>query len=193
MPNKIDIMKGVRRRRRNVSMPLTHLDGFGRARMVDVSEKPETVRSATATGRVYMMPDTLRRIRRGKMAKGDVLAIAQVAGVMGAKQVPSLIPLCHPLPLSGVEMDFKEGRSSNPDKDCSITITATVRTHGRTGVEMEAMTAVCAAALTIYDMCKAIDRGISIGDIMLLSKSGGRSGEFRRFRKKNSRPRPRRG
>lgn len=148
--------------------------------MVDITGKRSTQRIATATGRVYMKPETLRRIQRRDLAKGDVLAIAQIAGVMGAKQVPDLIPLCHPLILSGVEMEFKEDPVPDDQNRCGISIMATVRTTGRTGVEMEAMTAVSVAALTIYDMCKSLDRELSFGEIMLVKKTGGKSGSFRR-------------
>ncbi|HUK57065.1 MAG TPA: cyclic pyranopterin monophosphate synthase MoaC [Nitrospiria bacterium] len=161
-------------------MPSSHWDESGRARMVNIGGKPQTERTATATGKVYLRPETLRRIRKGETAKGDVLAVAQVAGVMAAKQVPSLIPLCHPLLLSSVEMRFEEDPNPDSDHRCNVGITATVRATGPTGVEMEAMTAVCVAALTIYDMCKAIDREMSFGGIMLLSKSGGKSGTYRR-------------
>ena len=162
------------------SRRLSHLDESGRARMVDVSGKPRTQRTATATGKVYLRPETLRRIQKRGVAKGDVLAVAQVAGVMAAKQVPNLIPLCHPLLLSGVEMHFKEEPNPDAENRCSIAITATVRTAGQTGVEMEAMTAVCVAALTIYDMCKSVDREMSFGEIMLVSKTGGKSGAYHR-------------
>lgn len=159
---------------------LTHFNKSGRARMVDVSQKTSTERVAVAQARVCMLPETLAQIQKGKIAKGDVLAVAQVAGVMGAKRTPDLIPMCHPLLLSSVDLAFKE--ESQPDRDgrCAITVTATVKTTGPTGVEMEAMTAVAVAALTIYDMCKAVDRGISFGDIHLLSKSGGKSGTYTR-------------
>jgi len=152
---------------------LTHLDENGRARMVDVSDKEVTRREATARARVSMQPETARLIASGGMAKGDVLAVAQVAGVMAAKRTPDLIPLCHPLPISGVDMNF--------DLDVEhavLEIRATVRVTGRTGVEMEALTAAAVAALTVYDMCKAVDRGMSIGDVELLHKAGGKSGEF---------------
>ena len=152
---------------------LTHLDERGRARMVDVSDKDETRREATARAVVSMRPETARLIGAGGLAKGDVLAVAQVAGVMAAKRTPDLIPLCHPLPISGVEMTF--------DLDVErarLEIRATVRVTGRTGVEMEALTAVAVAALTVYDMCKAVDRGMSIGNLELLHKVGGKSGEF---------------
>jgi len=174
-------------------MGLKHLDQKGRARMVDVSGKPETERTATASGRVYLRAETLKRVQQGNIAKGDVLAVARVAGILGAKQVPALIPLCHPLLLSGVDLDFKEIAAPNSENRCSIAITATVRTRGRTGVEMEAMTAVCAAALAIYDMCKGIDREMSFGDLMLVSKSGGRSGSFKRSEKSDPRSRTRNG
>ena len=161
-------------------MSLNHLDESGRARMVDITGKPQTERTATAMGRVYLRPETLRRIQKKGVAKGDVLAVAQVAGVMAAKQTPNLIPLCHPLLLSGVEMHFKEDPNPDSENRCSIGITATVKTSGQTGVEMEAMTAVCVAALTIYDMCKAVDREMSFGEIRLVSKTGGKSGTYRR-------------
>ena len=159
---------------------LTHFNESGRARMVDVTHKATTERVATAQGKVFLLPATLEKIQQGGIAKGDVLAVAQVAGVMGAKRTPDLIPMCHPLYLSSVDVDFQE--ESQPDQAgrCSITITATVKTAGTTGVEMEAMTAVSIAALTIYDMCKAIDKGISFGDFYLLSKSGGKSGLYTR-------------
>src|ERR671926_1043182 len=149
----------------------THLDDSGRARMVDVSAKGETVRIATARGRVLMRPETLELIRTGGVTKGDVLAVAQVAGVMGAKRTPDVIPLCHPLPIEGVDLDFRLD-SSLP----GLEITATVRVSGKTGVEMEALTAVALAGLTVYDMCKAVDRGVGIGDVRLVSKTGGTRG-----------------
>ncbi len=154
---------------------LTHFDASGRARMVDVTGKGETVREATARGIVRMKPATLDMIRQGRVAKGDVLAVAQVAGIMAAKRTPDLIPMCHPLPITGVDMEFR----LNPEES-SVEITATVRLTGRTGVEMEALTAVSVAALTVYDMCKAVDREMVIDEILLLHKSGGKSGEFRR-------------
>jgi cyclic pyranopterin phosphate synthase len=158
----------------------THFNESGRARMVDVSSKTSTERVAQAQARVFMLPETLEKIQRGKIAKGDVLAVAQVAGVMGAKRTPDLIPMCHPVLLTSVDVGFKE--ESQPDQQgrCSITITATAKTNGPTGVEMEAMTAVSIAALTIYDMCKAVDKGMSFSDIYLLSKSGGKSGTYQR-------------
>lgn len=148
--------------------------------MVDVSSKTSTERVATAQARVFMTSETLEKIHRGKIAKGDVLAVAQVAGVMGAKRTPDLIPMCHPVLLSSVDVGFQE--ESQPDQRgrCAITITATAKTTGPTGVEMEAMTAVSVAALTIYDMCKAVDKGMSFSDICLLSKSGGKSGTYTR-------------
>lgn len=157
---------------------LTHFNESGRARMVDVTAKPSTERVATAQARVILKPETLARIQEGKIAKGDVLAVAQVAGVMGAKRTPDLIPMCHPMLLSSVDIGFKE--EPQPDRAglCSITITATVKTTGATGVEMEAMTAVSVAALTIYDMCKAVDKAISFTDVYLVSKAGGKSGVY---------------
>lgn len=157
---------------------LTHFNEAGRAKMVDVSAKPSTERVAVAEGRVHLQPGTLAQIQRGTIAKGDVLAVAQVAGVMGAKRTPDLIPMCHPVLLSSVDIDFQEDPQPQGDGRCSITITATAKTTGPTGVEMEAMTAVSIAALTIYDMCKAVDKGMSFGDIALLSKSGGKSGTY---------------
>ena len=158
----------------------THFNESGRARMVDVSAKGSTERVATAQGRVFMLPETLEKIQRCKIAKGDVLAVAQVAGVMGAKRTPDLIPMCHPVLLTNIDINFKEESQPDLDGRCSITITATAKTTGQTGVEMEAMTAVSVAALTIYDMCKAVDKGMSFSDIYLLSKSGGKSGQYTR-------------
>jgi cyclic pyranopterin phosphate synthase len=154
---------------------LTHLDESGRARMVDVSDKDVTRREATARAFVWMQPETARLIASGGVAKGDVLAVAQVAGVMAAKRTPDLIPMCHPLPITGVDMAF----DLDPDRG-RLEIQATVRVTGRTGVEMEALTAAAVAALTVYDMCKAVDRGMRIEDVELLHKVGGKSGEFRR-------------
>ena len=158
----------------------THFNAAGRARMVDVSEKAETSRTATAQARVLMQSETLEKIRRGKIAKGDVLAVAQTAGIMGAKRTPDLVPMCHPVLITGVDIDFKE--ESQPDSKglCSITVIGTVKTTGQTGVEMEAMTAVAVAALTIYDMCKAVDRGMVFTDVCLLEKAGGKSGHYSR-------------
>lgn len=153
---------------------LTHLDESGRARMVDVGEKAVTVRVAVARGRVAMQPETLRLIVEGDMKKGDVLTVAQVAGIMAAKRTSELIPLCHPLLLNKVDVVC----TPNPAADC-VDIEATVRVSGVTGVEMEALTAVTVAGLTIYDMAKAVDRGMRLTDVRLVSKSGGRSGEWR--------------
>ncbi len=159
---------------------LTHFNESGRARMVDVSAKGLTERVATAQCRVVMKPETLELIRRGGIAKGDVLAVAQVAGVMGAKRTPDLIPMCHPVLLTSVDISFKEEPQPDQNSRCSITVTATAKTTGPTGVEMEAMTAVSVAALTIYDMCKAVDKGMSFEDAFLVSKSGGKSGAYLR-------------
>jgi cyclic pyranopterin phosphate synthase len=153
---------------------LTHFDPAGNAVMVDVGDKAVTERTATAAGRVVMAPETLRLIQAGGVKKGDVLTVAQLAGIMGAKRTPELIPLCHPLPLSSVTVTLE------PDAEASaILIRATCRVAARTGVEMEALTAVCVAALTVYDMCKAVDRGMRIEAVRLLHKAGGRSGEVR--------------
>ncbi|TRZ99593.1 MAG: cyclic pyranopterin monophosphate synthase MoaC [Nitrospiraceae bacterium] len=157
---------------------LTHFNEAGRARMVDVSGKGATPRTAMAQARILMQPETLEKIRRGNIAKGDVLAVAQTAGIMGAKRTPDLIPMCHPLLITGVDIDFKEEPQPNRDGLCSITATATVKTTGQTGVEMEALTAVTVAALTIYDMCKAVDRGMVFSDVCLLEKAGGKSGAY---------------
>ncbi|HEX5691328.1 MAG TPA: cyclic pyranopterin monophosphate synthase MoaC [Roseiflexaceae bacterium] len=152
---------------------LTHLDEHGHARMVDVGAKDNTQREAIARGSVQMQPETLALIVSGAAPKGDVLAVARIAGIMAAKRAPDLIPLCHPLLLTHVAVEL------TPDEQASsIQIEATVRTTGKTGVEMEALTAVSAAALTIYDMCKAVDRGMRIDDIRLAQKRGGKSGEI---------------
>jgi cyclic pyranopterin phosphate synthase len=145
-----------------------------------VSAKDSTERVATAHGRVWLKPDTLEKIRRGKIAKGDVLTVAQVAGIMGSKWTSHLIPMCHPLMLTSVDIGFKEEPQPNQHGLCSIAITATAKTTGQTGVEMEAMTAVSVAALAIYDMCKAVDKGMSFGDMYLVSKTGGKSGAYTR-------------
>ena len=150
---------------------LTHLGAQGRARMVDVGDKAETAREAQAEGRVRMSAHTLAMVREGTLAKGDVLAVAQVAGIMGAKATPAIIPLCHPLPLSGVDLRF-----TLDEENPAVVITATVRTTGRTGVEMEALTAVSVAALTVYDMCKAVDKEMEIDAVAVVYKAGGRSG-----------------
>ena len=152
---------------------LTHFDAEGRALMVDVSGKAETDRIAVARGSVTMAPETLERIRLGTIAKGDVLSVARLAGIMGAKRTPDLIPLCHPLALSSVTLDLTLARARN-----AVLIEATCKLRGRTGVEMEALTAVSIAALTIYDMVKAIDRALVIGEIRLVHKSGGKSGTW---------------
>jgi cyclic pyranopterin phosphate synthase len=151
---------------------LSHLDEQGHARMVDVSEKDVTTREATARGRVLMQPHTLALIVEGNVPKGDVLATARIAGIMAAKRTHDLIPLCHPLPLSAIAVELTPA-------DAAIEIEATVRTTARTGVEMEALTAVTVAALTVYDMCKAVERTMHISDIRLVAKSGGRSGDYR--------------
>jgi cyclic pyranopterin phosphate synthase len=154
---------------------LSHLDRKGRVRMVDVAAKPVTTRVAVARGRLFVHRDTLALIESGRAPKGDVIATAHVAGVMAAKRTSELIPLAHPLALDGVDMTFV------PDHDtCSIGIEARVRTRARTGVEMEALTAVGVAALTLYDMLKAVDRGMVIGELALWEKRGGRSGVYRR-------------
>ena len=152
---------------------LTHIDDDGNAVMVDVSGKDRTERTATAAGSVYMMPETLKLIMEGGVKKGDVLTVAQLAGIMGAKKTSDLIPLCHPLELSSVKVVL----TCDPDRN-AVDIAATCKVTGKTGVEMEAMTAVSIAALTVYDMVKAVDRGIRIGDIRLVRKSGGKSGAF---------------
>jgi cyclic pyranopterin phosphate synthase len=151
---------------------LTHFDAAGNAVMVDVSEKDITARVAVAEGRVVMAPATLAAIRDRAIAKGDVLVVAQLAGVMAAKRTADLIPLCHPLPLAAVTLLLE------PEGEDRVAITATVKVTGRTGVEMEALTAVSVAALTVYDMCKAIDRAMRIEGIRLVHKSGGRSGTY---------------
>jgi len=152
---------------------LTHLDAEGNAHMVDVSEKDVTSRSATAKALVEMQPETLTLIREGKAKKGDVIATARIAGIMAAKKTHELIPLCHPLMITKVTVDFV------PDVSAStIEVTATVRVEGKTGVEMEALTACSVACLTLYDMCKAVDRGMKITNLRLVDKSGGKSGHF---------------
>ena len=154
---------------------LTHVDEHGAARMVDVSAKQPTQREALAAGEVHMRPKTLALIQAGGVPKGDVLAVARVAGIMAAKRTPELIPLCHTLLLSKVAVDF-----ALDDAAGRVVITATVRCNGQTGVEMEALTAVSVAALTIYDMAKALDKAMVIGDIRLLQKQGGKSGDWQR-------------
>ncbi|MEZ7845344.1 MAG: cyclic pyranopterin monophosphate synthase MoaC [Rhodospirillales bacterium] len=151
----------------------THIDKDGNAIMVDVSDKSQTERIAKAKGSVVMQPKTLAMIMNGSLKKGDVLGVAQLAGIMGAKQTPNLIPLCHPLALTSVKVEL----ICNPDTN-AVDITATCKLKGRTGVEMEALSAVSIAALTIYDMCKAVDKGMHLTDIRLVHKSGGKSGVF---------------
>ncbi|HEY81770.1 MAG TPA: cyclic pyranopterin monophosphate synthase MoaC [Dehalococcoidia bacterium] len=150
---------------------LTHIDESGRPRMVDITAKPDTHREAVAKGLVRMQPATLEIIKKSQMAKGDVLSVAQLAGIMAAKQTPNLIPLCHPILIGDIKIEFNTN-----DKESSIEITTTVESVGKTGVEMEALTATTVAALTIYDMCKAVDRGMRIENIRLVRKSGGKSG-----------------
>lgn len=159
-------------------MTLTHLDEHGRARMVDVGHKDDTRREAIARGRVLMKPETLNLILEHGIAKGDVLAVAQVAGVMAAKRTHELVPMCHPLLLTHISLNFEPQPAAGPDNLARIEITATVRTTGKTGVEMEALTAVSVAGLTIYDMCKAVDRAMQIDAIRLAKKSGGKSGNI---------------
>ena len=160
--------------RKATTPKLSHIDARGRAKMVDVSAKDDTAREATARGRIVMKRETLALIQRGGVAKGDVLAIAQIAGVMAAKKTHELIPLCHPLLLTGIDVAL------TPDEKATcVEIEATVRTTGKTGVEMEALTAVSVAALTVYDMCKAADRGMRIEKVRLVAKSGGKSGAYR--------------
>ncbi len=154
-------------------MKFSHFDDVGNARMVDVGRKEETVREATAAGEVAMSADCFHLVRQGEISKGDVLGVARIAGIMAAKKVDALIPLAHPLPLNKAEINFTFQPAAN-----IIEITATVGITARTGVEMEALTAVSIAALTIYDMCKSVDKSIRIGNIRLLAKSGGKSGTF---------------
>ncbi len=150
---------------------LTHIDAQGRPRMVDITDKPDTHREAVARGIVRMQASTFQLLKGGKMAKGDVLAVAQLAGIMAAKQTPNLIPLCHPILIGDVRVEFSLGEESS-----TVEITTTVESTGKTGVEMEALTATAITALTIYDMCKAVDRGMKIESIRLVRKSGGKSG-----------------
>lgn len=154
-------------------MSLSHIDEKGNARMVDVSQKSITSREAVASGRVYMKPETLKLIVEGNMPKGDVLSTARIAGIMAAKRTSELIPMCHQVPLDEVKLELLH----NQQKSC-IDIRATARCSWKTGVEMEALTAASAAGLTIYDMCKAVDKEMVIGDIKLLRKTGGKSGEY---------------
>jgi cyclic pyranopterin phosphate synthase len=151
----------------------THFDAAGHAAMVDVSDKAVTARTATARARVVMQPATLAMIRQGSAKKGDVLGVARLAGIMGAKRTSDLIPLCHPLPVTAVTVDLEADEGA-----AAVEITATVRTTGQTGVEMEALTAASVAALTVYDMCKAVDRSMRIEALRVTHKAGGKSGEF---------------
>jgi cyclic pyranopterin monophosphate synthase len=154
-------------------MKLTHVDASGAARMVDVSAKAVTTRDAVAAGRLTTTPEVIDLLRRDALPKGDALAVARIAGIAGAKRTPDLVPLCHPIALSGVTVEVQLGESA-------VDITATTRTADRTGVEMEALTAVVTAGLALYDMIKAVDRSAVLGEIRLLAKSGGRSGQWRR-------------
>jgi cyclic pyranopterin phosphate synthase len=156
-------------------MDLTHINEQGRAKMVDVSEKEDTAREAIAVGSIYMKKETLERIKEGGIKKGDVLSVAQVGGIMGAKNTSNIIPMCHPINISGCNISFKLDF-----ENLKIDIEVTAKTVGKTGIEMEALTAASIAALTIYDMCKAIDREMTISNIMLVKKSGGKSGLFQR-------------
>ena len=153
---------------------LSHFDPSGASRMVDTTAKPDTAREARASAVVRMQPATLALIRDRKVAKGDVFEVARLAGIMAAKKTSDLIPLCHPLPITGVTVDF------SPEGDDAVRIEAAVKVVGKTGVEMEALTAVSVAALTVYDMCKAVDRGMTIERVRLEEKAGGKSGHFRR-------------
>ena len=156
-------------------MKLTHLDKEGRAKMVDITEKPLTQREAVAKGSVHMKPETLELIKDRRIPKGDIFCVARVAGTMAAKRTSELIPMCHPLNITSVNIEF-----SLDSKNSKVDIEASVKTLGQTGVEMDALTAVSVAALTIYDMCKTVDKEMVISDIMLIEKRGGRGGEFRR-------------
>lgn len=155
------------------SSDFTHFDAQGRAVMVDVSDKPATHRTATARARVLMRPQTLDAIASGQAKKGDVLGVARLAGIMATKRTADLIPLCHPLPITAVTVDLRPSPA-----DCAVEVEATVRTTGQTGVEMEALTAASVAALTVYDMCKAVDRGMRIEGLRVVHKDGGASGRF---------------
>lgn len=155
-------------------MKLTHFDEKGRAKMVDVSEKPLTNREAIASGSIYMKPETIKIIKDRQIVKGDVLCVAKIAGIMAAKKTSELIPMCHPLNITSVNIDFEIDEEKN-----KVDIKTTAKIVGQTGVEMEALTATSIAALTIYDMCKAVDKEMVISSIMLLEKRGGKSGEFR--------------
>jgi len=154
---------------------LTHFDDAGRGRMVDISDKDVSTRIAIASGEIRMLPNTLEHIQQGKLQKGDVLAVADVAAIMGAKKTPDLIPMCHPLMLSSVDVNFSELTDA-----CGLKVEVSVKCKGKTGVEMEALTAVSTALLTIYDMCKAVDKGMRLTNIQLEEKTGGKSGDFKR-------------
>jgi cyclic pyranopterin phosphate synthase len=158
----------------NEQSRFTHFNEQGRARMVDVSDKQETKRTAVARCTLTMQPATLELIKQGKLSKGDVLAVSQVAGIMAAKKTPEWIPMCHPVALTGIDIRFSD------DGQRELYIEATVKTTGPTGVEMEALTAVSAAALTVYDMCKAVEKEMVIGPTLLIEKTGGKSGDFHR-------------
>ncbi len=164
----VETGKGVAR---TAARELTHIDAAGRPRMVDISGKPDSEREAVAKGMVRMQPATLERLKKGMMAKGDVLAVAQLAGIMAAKQTHNLIPLCHPILIGDIRVEFSLDEAGN-----AVEITTTVKSVGKTGVEMEGLTATAVAALTIYDMCKAVDRGMRLENIRLVKKSGGKSG-----------------
>ena len=159
----------------------THFDKSGMARMVDVSEKPQTLRVATARGKILMEPQTLKLIKEGGIKKGDVFAVADVSAVMAAKRAPDLIPMCHPIALTGVAVSFDDG--ATPNGRAHVNVNVTVKCKGETGVEMEALCAVSVALLTIYDMCKAIDRSMTIEGVELVEKKGGRSGHWQREEK----------
>jgi cyclic pyranopterin phosphate synthase len=168
----------VQKNQKGLPMTLTHFDEQGRAHMVDVGHKDETQREAVARGRVLLKPETLALIQQGGIKKGDVLAVAQVAGIMAAKRTHELVPMCHPLLLTHISLNFELQPPTGPDLPAVIEISATVRTTGKTGVEMEALTAVSVAGLTIYDMCKAVDRAMQIDAVRLARKSGGKSGDI---------------
>jgi cyclic pyranopterin phosphate synthase len=159
-------------------MSLTHFDDQGRAHMVDVGQKADTQREAIAKGRVLMKPETLELIQQGGIKKGDVLAVAQVAGIMAAKRTHELVPMCHPLMLTHVSLTFDPQPATKSNGQAVVNISATVRTTGKTGVEMEALTAVSVAGLTIYDMCKAVDKAMQIDAVRLAQKRGGKSGDI---------------
>lgn len=157
----------------------THFNAEGRARMVDVSDKKETVRTAIAKSSITVNKSIYEQITNNQIKKGDVLAVAQVAGIMGCKKTPDIIPMCHPIPISGVDISF-EWSVNEVEDSFTLLITASVKTRGNTGVEMEALTAASVTALTVYDMCKAVDKGMIIGRTYLVEKTGGKSGDFRR-------------